>query len=397
MRCSLIPVLAAAALAGCASDSGSSSPDQTSSAVIVTTTTKASPTSPSSPAETIVPSTPLVTEPASDTTDPTAAEATTLPGTIATPIETVPPATTSPPGPNPTVGSPVVATEVVAEFAQPVDLAVRPGDDAYYIVEQGGRVVRLSGDVRTTVLDLAGRVASRGEQGLLGLAFSPAGDRAYADFTDGNGDTVIAEYPVAADGMFDASAERVMLTVDQPYDNHNAGDLDFGPDGMLYITLGDGGAGGDPERRADDPSSLLGSLLRIDPTPDGDAPYTIPTDNPFADGSAGAPEVWSYGLRNPWKIAFDPITDELWVADVGQNEFEEVNVVAPADGAPAGRGTNFGWSAFEGTKRFNGDVADPGDTMLPVLTYRTGSEGCSVSGGAPYRGRAIPELEPAFV
>ena len=383
MRRSLIPLLAVAVVAGCASDGDSSAPDRTSSAVIVTTTTTAQPGS----TEATGPSTSVATEPPSDTTAATDSKT----------IETVPPATTSPQGSSPTVGRPVVITEIVAEFDQPVDLAVRPGDSAFYIVEQGGRVVRLAGVDRTTILDISDRVSRGNEQGLLGLVFSPVGDRAYIDFTDAGGTTVIAEYPVADDGTIDASAERVVLTVDQPYSNHNAGDLEFGPDEMLYITLGDGGSGGDPERRADDPSSLLGSLLRIDPTPSGDLPYTIPTDNPFADGAGGAPEVWAYGLRNPWKIAFDPITDELWIPDVGQNEFEEVNVVAPTGGAPAGRGTNFGWSAFEGAERFNDDVADPGDTTMPVLTYRHGDDGCSLSGGVPYRGEAIPELEPAFV
>ncbi len=381
MRASLIPLLAVTVVAGCASDGDSNAPDRTSSAVIVTTTASVEPNSTAT-------GTPVVTQPGSD---PTVADA----APVAETIETVPPATATRPGP--TVGSPAVATEVVAEFDQPVDLAVRPGDGAFYVVEQGGRVVRLAGDDRTTILDVSDRVSGGNEQGLLGLAFSPAGDTAYIDFTDADGTTVIAEYPVADDGTIDASAERIVLTVDQPYSNHNAGDLEFGPDGMLYITLGDGGSGGDPQRRADDPTSLLGSLLRIDPTPNGDAPYTIPTDNPFTDGIDGAPEVWAYGLRNPWKIAFDPVTDELWIPDVGQNEFEEVNVVSPTDGAPAGRGTNFGWSAFEGTERFNDDVPDPGDTTMPVLTYRHGDDGCSLSGGAPYRGAAIPELQPAFV
>ncbi len=396
MRRSLTPLIVCAGLAaGCVADGESRPPDQSSSAVIVTTTTTTG-----EPTDSSVATSTSASPPASQvdpgTTDGTGADGTETPSTVS-PIEAVGPATTEPRAAEPVVGEPVVATEEVGRFDQPVDLAVRRDDDAFYVVEQPGRVVRFDGSDSTTILDITDRVSTRTEQGLLGLAFSPDGDRAYIDFTDADGNTVIAEYPVAADGALDAGAERIVLTVDQPYSNHNAGDLAFGPDGMLYITLGDGGSGGDPERRADDPTSLLGSILRIDPTPSGEAPYTIPADNPFADGVDGAPEVWSYGLRNPWKIAFDPITDELWIPDVGQNEFEEVNVVAPVDGAPAGRGVNFGWSAFEGTERFNNDVSDPGDTTLPVLTYRQGDDGCSVSGGAPYRGVAIADLEPAFV
>jgi glucose/arabinose dehydrogenase len=287
---------------------------------------------------------------------------------------------------------------VVADVSRPVDLAVRPGDEALYLVEQGGRVIRIDGDSATVVADLGGRTAASGEQGLLGVAFSADGTSAYANYTDRGGDTAIAEYPVAADGSFDVDAERILLIVDQPFSNHNAGDLAIGPDGMLYIPLGDGGSGNDPGRRSSDPSSLLGSLLRIDPRPAGDQAYTIPADNPFAGGAAGgAPEVWAWGLRNPWKIAFDAVTDELWIADVGQNEYEEINLVVPVDGFAAGRGADFGWSAYEGFERFNTDVADPGDLVQPVLTYRHGADGCSISGGVPYRGTAIPELSPAFV
>ncbi len=145
----------------------------------------------------------------------------------------------------------------------------------------------------------------------------------------------------------------------------------------------------------------LGSILRIDPAAAGDVPYTIPPDNPFAGGAefagtTGAPEVWAWGLRNPWKIAFDPVTGELWIPDVGQNEFEEINVVGPTGEASAGRGLDFGWSAFEGTERFNGDVPDTGRTTTPVLTY-SHADGCSISGGVPYRGTVIPALAPAFV
>jgi glucose/arabinose dehydrogenase len=299
------------------------------------------------------------------------------------------------------VGDPIVTGEVVGEFDQPIDLAVRAGDDALWFVEQSGRVVRFDGGVATTALDLTARVSTGGEQGLLGLTFTPDGGLAYVNFTDTDGVTTIAEYAIAPDATLDPTSERILLQVPQPYSNHNAGDLAFGPDGMLYVPLGDGGSGGDPQRNGSNPETLLGSLLRLDPTPSGDRPYTIPPDNPFAsgpfgDGIVGAPEVWAWGLRNPWKIAFDPLTGDLWIPDVGQNEFEEINVVGPAADTTAARGADFGWSAFEGTERFDADVADSGRVTAPVLTY-SHADGCSISGGVPYRGTAIPELAPAFV
>lgn len=314
------------------------------------------------------------------------------------------------PTPEPRVGDPRVMVVKVGRFDRPVDLKPRPGDAALYVVQQRGDVVRWDGDDRRTALDLIGRVSTGGEQGLLGLAFSPDGSTAYVNFTATDGTTTIAEFDVADDGTFDPDSERTVLQVAQPYANHNAGDLATDDKGQLYVPLGDGGSGGDPLRVSHDPTSLLGSLLRIDPAPSGDRPYTIPPDNPFADGPLvvddgnragiaieGAPEVFAWGLRNPWKIAIDPVTADLWIPDVGQNEIEEVNVVGPTGDRPAGWAHDFGWSAFEGDRRYNDDVPDTGRATPPVLTYRHGSDGCSVSGGAPYRGAAIPELEPAFV
>ncbi len=396
-------VVAALTIAACGSDGdsqpvGSPAVDDDSTAVIVTTlppTTEApEPATEPTAAETAPP----VTDPADEPADePTTTESTT-PITEAPETTPAPTTTTEPP----TVGDPVVTVFEIGSFDEPVDLAVRPGDEALYIVEQNGRVVRVDGPESAVVADIRSRAAdSGGEQGLLGLVFSPIGDLAYFNYTANDGTTVIAEYPVANDGTIDVDAERVVITIDQPYGNHNAGDLAFGPDGMLYIPMGDGGSGGDPERFAHDPATLLGSMLRIDPTPSGDLPYTIPDDNPFAagafEGREGRPEVWSWGLRNPWKIAFDPVTGDLWIPDVGQNEVEEVNLVRPVGDTPAGRGADFGWSAFEGTDRFNGDIPDTGTMLPPVLTYQHGNDGCSVSGGAPYRGTAIPGLEPAFV
>lgn len=399
-----VVVIAGLGLAACGSD-GESQPvgspvvDDDSTAVIVTTlppTTEAAATDPTEPPETVPPDTePPATE--STEAEPTTTEST--PATTAAPDTTAAPTTTTE---APVVGDPVVTVVEIGNFDEPVDLAVRPGDDALYIVEQNGRVVRVDGPESSVVADIRSRAAdSGGEQGLLGLVFSPNGDLAYVNYTDNGGATIIAEYPVAADGTIDVDREREVIAISQPYSNHNAGDLAFGPDGLLYIPLGDGGSGGDPDRFAHDPTSLLGSMLRIDPAPSGDLGYTIPADNPFVggtfEGREGRPEVWSWGLRNPWKIAFDPVNGDLWIPDVGQNQVEEVNLVSPPGDAPAGRGADFGWSAFEGTDRFNTDVTDTGTMLPPVLTYQHGNDGCSVSGGAPYRGTAIPELEPAFV
>ncbi len=378
-RCVPLALFTALVLTACADDG---SPAQQGSAVVITSDTAAASPAPDRPADS--PTSEPSSEPSSDQPSPT--------GT--------PSSTTGAPTVAPRVGDPKVAAIVVADFDRPVDLAVRTGDPALYLVEQPGRVVQFADDRSIVVADISDRTEADGERGLLGLVFSEAGDAAYLNYTNLDGDTVIAEYPVDDDGMFDTGAERLLLTVDQPYGNHNGGDLAIDPDGMLLIALGDGGSANDPQRHASNPADLLGSLLRIDPRPDGDRPYSIPPDNPFAggdfEGIEGAPEIWSWGLRNPWKIAFDPITEELWIADVGQNALEEINVVGPVGDTTAGRGSNFGWSAFEGTERFNTDVADT-DPVPPVLTYRHGSDGCSVSGGVPYRGTAIAELTPAYI
>jgi glucose/arabinose dehydrogenase len=378
-------------LAACGDDGpGAAADDGGTARIIVTTTTvSAGDQMISDAGQPTLPSVPPSTETAPTTTPPP-----TPPPTTTTPPTTTPPTI-------PAMGNPVVAVVPVASFDQPVDLVARPGDDRWFVVQQGGQVVMFDGQESTTVADLADRLSTGGERGLLGLEFDPTGTLAYVNYTRTDGATTIAEFPVADDGRFDVASERIVLTVDQPYGNHNAGDLQFGPDGMLYIGLGDGGSANDPERRASDPRQLLGSMLRIDPAPSGDLPYTIPADNPFASGPLGdiegAPEVWAWGLRNPWKFDFDRRNGDLWIADVGQNRYEEIDLVSPTADHPAGWGVDFGWSGFEGTEALNTDVADSGRVVLPVLTYEHGSDGCSVSGGVPYVGTSIPELLGGYV
>jgi glucose/arabinose dehydrogenase len=393
-RTAIAIALAGAVVAACGDDGDDGGADDGGSAVIVTTTTSTSPATapPTDPTTTGAATAPTPTPASVPPTTPDTPPATTAP-------PTVPPTTTLPP----TVGDPRVAASSIGTFDDPVAVRARPGDPALYVVEQPGRVVRFdtaSGE-RRTVVDIADQVSFSGEQGLLGLAFSLDGALGYLHFSDNAGDTTLVEYPVTPDGTFDVAAGRLLLQVEQPYGNHNGGDLETSPDGLLLLALGDGGSGGDPQRFADDPRSLLGTIVRIDPSPSGAAPYTVPADNPFASGTfgsiEGAPEVYAWGLRNPWRIDLDPVTGELWIADVGQNRMEEVNRVAPTAEHPAGWGLDFGWSAYEGTDRFNTDVADPGTLTFPVLTYLHGDDGCSVSGGAVYRGTAIPELEPAYV
>ena len=245
--------------------------------------------------------------------------------------------------------------------------------------------MRLAGDATEMVLDATELTEAAGEQGLLGLAFGPGGDVAYTNYTDLVGDTTVVEYPVEADGTFmTGDNARVLFVIEQPYDNHNGGDLTFGPDGMLYIGMGDGGSGGDPERRATDLRTPLGKLLRIDPTPSEGEPYTVPADNPFVGQGDADPRIWSSGLRNPWRFSFDRATGDLWIADVGQDAVEEIDVAPAADGVDAGKGLSFGWSAFEGNDRFNDDVPADGHTP-PFATYPNAGDECSISGGVRVR------------
>jgi glucose/arabinose dehydrogenase len=292
-----------------------------------------------------------------------------------------------------------VQLEHIADVDVPTALAVRTGDDSLYVTEQDGFVVAVApgGDV-TTFLDLSNRVMFGGEQGLLGLAFSPDGSKLFVHFNNRSGDTRVEEYAIA-DGAVLPESRRRILAVKQPDANHNGGQLAFGPDGMLYIGLGDGGgAGDDGDGHADGGNgqsldTVLGKILRIDPTPSGDKPYTIPSDNPFADGG-GRPEIWAFGLRNPWRFSFDRETGDFWIGDVGEYEWEEVDYASAAQGA--GEGANFGWNVFEADEQFrDGDTTGPALPPLFALPHDDGY--CSVIGGYVYRGTSIPDLEGAYV
>jgi glucose/arabinose dehydrogenase len=293
-----------------------------------------------------------------------------------------PPATSQP-------GDPSVNLTALGHFDQPVATSWRPTDGTVYVAEQPGVVVIMNdGQPGPVALDMTNLTNASGEQGLLGLAINADGTLAYLDYTDNNGDTQIDEYAIKSDGTFDAATRRTVLAIDQPYPNHNGGELVFGPDHLLYIGTGDGGAANDPQRRALNAGEWLGKILRIDPR-QGDGAYTVPPDNPFVGIEGAHPEIWSVGLRNPWRFSFDRATGDLWIADVGQNAWEEVDVAWVADGA--GRGMNFGWSAWEGNHRFNTDQSPEGATP-PIYEYPHGDAGCSISGGVRYRGAAIPAL-----
>jgi hypothetical protein len=265
-----------------------------------------------------------------------------------------------------------------------------PGD--LYVVEKGGRVrvLRNGRTLPAPFLDLSDEVSTTNEQGLLSIAFAPefADSRlVYVYYTDSRGDQTVVEYRAVADGTaVEPLSRRQVLRMDDFAPNHNGGLLLFGPDGALYVGTGDGGLFGDPERNGQDLGSLFGKILRIDPRPSGVRAYAIPSDNPFADRAGARPEIYAYGLRNPWRFSFDPFTGALAIGDVGQSSFEEIDYVAAA----ASAGANFGWSAFEGDEPYNRDQSAPGH-VPPVLTYGRGA-GCSVIGGYVVRDRALRTL-----
>lgn len=318
-------------------------------------------------------------------------------GLTATTTTQPPPDSTepAPPGAEPLDDIELTLTEV-AQAENPTSLVAREGTETVYVAEREGRVRPMTDlTLGEPILDISDDVVVDGEQGLLDIEFSPDGATLYVSYSLApSGDTRIAAYTVSGDTV-DSASRRELLAVEQPYDNHNGGDIEIGPDGYLYVALGDGGDAGDPHGNGQDTQALLGKILRIDPNSRADgAEYGIPADNPFADGQAGAPEVWLYGVRNPWRIAFDGETGDLWVADVGQNAFEEIDLLPAADGG--GNGANLGWNEMEGAHPFEGG-SNPEGGVLPVFEYDRSAGGCSVTGGLVYRGAAIPALTGAYL
>jgi glucose/arabinose dehydrogenase len=297
----------------------------------------------------------------------------------------------------PTLGSlrldpALIGIEAPTNFAQ-------SGNDLILVTDQEG-VIRVFEEERlgaervfaSEPLDIRDRVSSRGwEEGLLGLALSPKNEgHLYLYYSAANPRrSVVSRFNYNRSAALDS--ELVILEVEQPYANHNGGQLAFGPDGYLYIGLGDGGSAGDPQGNGQDTSTLLGAILRLDVSEStAEQPYAIPPDNPFADGRNGRPEIWAYGLRNPWRFSFDRETGELWAGDVGQNRWEEIDVIE--------RGGNYGWNAMEGSHCFRPPENCHSDGMIPpVWEYPLEDDACSVIGGYVYRGATIPWLTGVYV
>ena len=349
------------------------------------------------------------TQNAATATMPAQPISTSLPATSPLPISTSLPATpTLPSSTAASTSSPTVLpafpdpagyawNPVLTGLELPVDIQnAGDGSGRLFIVEKHGRIRILKGGqvLPNPFLDISAEVGSRyTEQGLLGLAFHPHYSQSglfYVNYTDENGNTVIARFHVSADNpdLADPASQVDVLRIDQPYNNHNGGGLAFGPDGYLYIGLGDGGSEGDPLLNGQNLRTLLGKLLRIDV--DHATPYAIPAGNPFAI-IGGLAEIWAYGLRNPWRFSFDRLTGDLYIADVGQDAWEEIDFVP--SGAPGGM--NLGWSYYEGMHPYKGQPSANASFTVPVTEY-SHSDGCAVTGGYVYRGAALPEWQGVY-
>jgi glucose/arabinose dehydrogenase len=344
--------------------------------------------------------TPTASPPTASPPPPSASSAL---STSSAPTPSAAPSPTARPG---SPGSAAIGLRTVARgFAAPVFVThAGDGSGRLFVVEQAGRIkiVRDGSVLPTPFLDIVGRVSCCGERGLLGLAFAPGFGRTSAsfflDYTDLNGDTVIAEGTAGDGGKADTASPgsvHTLLHIGQPFANHNGGMLAFGPDGDLYVGMGDGGSGGDPQGNGQRLDTLLGKILRIDVS-SSPGSYVVPSTNPFV-GTAGAkPEIWSYGMRNPWRFSFDRATGDLWIGDVGQGAWEEVDVARAADGG--GRGLNFGWNRMEGAHCFApSSGCDRTGLTLPFVEYGHGAGDCAIIGGYVYRGKAIPGLQGTYL
>lgn len=358
----------------------------------------------SSPLSQDMPATLAPTVPPSATTGPAATLPTDTPPSTpepatstATPTEQIPTSTATAQLVDPTTLS--LELEQIATGLDTPVFATHAGDGSgrLFVVEKPGRIVVLGSDgqLEGTFLDIEDRVGSgSSEQGLLGLAFHPQfveNGRLFVYYTDKNGDTVISSFEANDErSAADPASEVVLLTQEQPASNHNGGMLAFGPDGMLYAGLGDGGRAGDPWGNGQSLDTLLGKLLRIDV--DDSQAVAVPAGNPFVGQEGAKGEIWAYGLRNPWRFSFDRATGDLWIGDVGQNQWEEINY------QPAGSvgGENYGWDLMEGTRCYEADTCDRSGLVLPVAEYSHGDNGCSVTGGYVYRGTAEPSFQGVY-
>ena len=292
---------------------------------------------------------------------------------------------------------PQITLEPIANgLGSPVSIT-HAGDSRLFITLQDGQIVIWDRTqiLATPFLDIRDLTSKGGERGLLSVAFHPRyaeNGFFFVNYTNVAGHTVIARYRVSSDpNRADAASAHQILLIEQPFSNHNGGQMQFGPDGSLYIGMGDGGSGGDPGNRAQSLATLLGKMLRINV--DGD-PYSVPPGNPFVNETAARPEIWALGLRNPWRFSFDRASGDLWIADVGQGEWEEVNF-QPA--ASIG-GENYGWRRMEGTHCFNpSSSCNPGNLVLPVIEYDHSGGACSVTGGYVYRGASSPRLNGTYI
>lgn len=305
--------------------------------------------------------------------------------------------------PTPTPAAGILLEDVFApvRFTAPVAMLQAPNDpDWLYVVEQAGTVQRFHranpAGTRAQVIDIRARVDSGGEKGLLGMAFHPDyqdNHRLFLSYTRRCDQVRLCSFVIEAEFAPDPltkipvlGAEKILLQLEQPYDNHNGGQIAFGPDGMLYIGFGDGGSAGDPDGNAQNLSTLLGKLLRVDVN--RGQPYAIPADNPFVGRATARPEIYAYGLRNPWRWSFDRENGELWLADVGQNKWEEVNVITA--------GGNYGWNPREGSHCYVVMDCNKSGLIDPVTEYPR-AEGQSITGGYVYRGAALPQLQGTYV
>jgi glucose/arabinose dehydrogenase len=342
-----------------------------------------------------------------------------VPPATASPSTVITPATSSTPSPAATAtaaptsaGSPtevpavtISLKTVVSGLPSPIGVSSAPGDPRLFVIGQSGKIVIVkNGKAAGTFLDISGRISCCGERGLLGLAFHPhyaSNGLFFVRYTDPAGDVRISEFHVGSSpDQADATSERILLTIPHPnFANHNGGRIEFGPDGYLYIGTGDGGSGGDPNNHGQSLATLLAKMLRIDVDhASGGKPYAIPPTNPFVGRAGALPEIFAYGLRNPYGFSFDRLTGDLWIGDVGQDLWEEVDRATAASGG--GRGLDYGWSIMEGNHCYKPSTGcKTAGLTLPLAEYTHGagdSIGCAIIGGYVYRGSAHPELEGRY-